>query len=591
VYLASRSRCTDRSTDGSRARTVATVVIAVAVVLGALRIAQAVLIPTALAILLAFVLNPAVAWLERRLGRVLAVALVVAMSWVVVGGTTWAVARHVGSFAQELPQYRDQLKRRLVELRQAAQPHGMDELQTTVDDLLTEIQPPPERPSVRVEPPRPIVLGPELLLTVLASAGLVTLLVVFFLLERQQLRNRLLRLAGHGRLALTTKALEEASQRISRYLLAQATLNATFGLLAGLGLFAIGVPYAAAWGVLVAVLRFVPFLGFWIAALPPLLLSVATSDSWTQPMLVAGLFLALLLTLMFVVEPLVYGQGLGISRVAIVVGVAFWTWLWGPVGLVIATPLTVCLIVLGRHVPELRYLAVLIGDEPVLAPHLRVYQRLLAGDWEEASEFVRTALAAQRLSTVVDDILVPALSVAKEDRTRGALGDDDEGQMLGAMRRLVAELDTSRTAAKADGVSPISMVGYPAAKGFDEQSLALLRLVLEADGTFRMDAVSPDLPSSKVVSIMAERQVSVAVVAALLPDGITQVRQLCGRLRKAAPASKIVVLLLGRRDALPVDHPESRIDDADSVVDSITAAQGEVIRLAQGIRTAAGVTC
>jgi predicted PurR-regulated permease PerM len=213
-----------------------------------------------------------------------------------------------------------------------------------------------------------------------AGAGLVIVLVIFMLIQREDLRNRLIRFVGYGRLTFTTRALEEAGQRISRYLLMQTIINSSFGLAVGLALYLIGVPYAVLWGFFAAVLRFIPYVGPFAAAIMPSALSLAVFEGWPWPILVVGIFVALELSCNMVLEPLLYSESAGVSGVGLLVAVAFWTWLWGPVGLVLATPLTVCVVVLGKYVPGMDFIGVLISDQPAMEPNISYYQRLLAMD-------------------------------------------------------------------------------------------------------------------------------------------------------------------------------------------------------------------
>ena len=572
---------------GRRAASRATVVIALLLTAGALHVAQPILVPVALAILLAFVLSPVVGALERRIGRVTAVALVIVSLWAVVGVVAWTVTSQITSFAQELPHYRAQFRQRVAELRRAPSGRGVSELQATMDELLAEMRPGAESPPPVVVQGTGSSLTLSGLATMFGSAGLITLLLVFMLIERQELRNRLIRLAGHGRLAMTTKAMDEASRRISRYLLSQAVLNLSFGVCAGIGLFALGVPYALVWGVLAAVLRFVPFVGFWIALALPSLFAVATSTGWWQPLLTVALFLALAAACTFGLEPLLYGQSAGVSRVALVVGIALWTWLWGPVGLIIATPLTVCLIVLGRHVPELQYITVLIGHEPVLPPALRVYQRLLAGDHEEATDLVEEYTATHSPHDVYDDVLLPALSEAKADRGRGALSDLDEQLVLRATRRIVRELEESDPSARAEPRGRVPVVAFPVHDGFDELPLRMLKEVL-APIAVDLEIASPELLSSEAVALAMERQAPIAVVGLLQPGGQAQLRYLCKRLRRHSPMLKIVAGSFAGRGASEPQRESLLAAGADIVVTSLFEARDLLVPWVQLAQSTTG---
>ena len=228
----------------------------------------------------------------------------------------------------------------------------------------------------------------------LAATGVVTVLVIFMLFERQDLRDRLIRLVGYRRVTVTTRALDEATARITRYLLMQSIINGSFGLALGIALFLLGIPYAALWGCLAAALRFIPYVGAVTAVLLPTALALAVFPGWSRALLIIAVFLALELTAYMVVEPWLYGQSAGVSPVALLVAVIFWTWLWGSVGLLLATPLTVCLIVLSKHLPSMGFLVLLMGDDPVLEPKARYYQRLLARDQDEAADIVEDYVKA-----------------------------------------------------------------------------------------------------------------------------------------------------------------------------------------------------
>src|SRR6202795_3822513 len=331
---------------------------------------QGVLIPLALTVLLPFLLSPVVGTLQRRgLGRIPAVLMTVLLALSILGGVGWALTRQLVTLADERPRYSLNIQHKIADLRGASKGGSVEKVQKTVEDVVGEIQK-TDKPGVTRQKPVAVALEPPsilarlpTLLQALANAGVVTLLVIFMLLERRELRDRLILLIGYRRVTATTRALDEAGERISRYLLMQSIINGSFGVAVGLGLFLIGVPYAVIWGSLAAALRFIPYVGSSVAAVLTLALSLAVFPEWLQPALVVGLFLVLeLVTNM--VEPLLYGQSAGVSQVALLIAVIFWTWLWGPAGLLLATPLTVCLIVLGKHLPALGFLVVLMGDRP-----------------------------------------------------------------------------------------------------------------------------------------------------------------------------------------------------------------------------------
>ena len=577
-----------RPSDERRGRWSAAGVLALIAAVVALHVGAPVFVPVALAIVFAFVLSPLTGWLERRVGRAIAVAVVVTVAWALLGVLAWGVTQQVMTFARELPAYRDQLRRRIVELRSMARDPGVTQIESTIGDLVQELQPrtPDDAPVVVVKPATPAIVSPGTLFRLGASAGLVTLLVVFFLLERQALRNRIVRLAGRGRLAMTTRALEDASRGISRYLLTQTTLNVTFGIAAGIGLALIGVPYALGWGVLAAILKFIPFVGFWAAMAPPLLLTVATAPGWTQPALVAGLYIALAVGSTFLLEPVLHAQSLGVSRVALVLGLAFWAWLWGPVGLVIATPLTVCLIVLGRHVPELRYIAVLIGDDPALRPHLAFYQRLLAGDVTEASELAEAYRARRGGVAVLDEVVMPAVVVAKADRARGELSDDDVAALARTFARVVRDLDVRQPGAAVDADRRIVVIGCPADDVFDHVALLALETAMPAAPDAAIELVSPELMSSEVVGFVAERRAAIVCVAAVAPGALAPVRYLVKRLRQRVPEVRIVVAAFGAADA-DAERAAIMAVEVDGVGLSLVEARDRLVAMIQFARGAA----
>jgi len=393
------------------------------------------------------------------------------------------------------------------------------------------------------------------LLEPLANAGLVLVLVIFMLLKQRDLRNRLIRLGGFSQLTTTTKALDEAGERISRYLLMQSIINGSFGVAVGLGLFLIGVPYALLWGFLAAVLRFIPYVGPGLATILPSALSVAIFPGWWQPVLVIGLIALLELMNFMVLEPWLYGQSAGVSEVALLVTVAFWTWLWGPVGLLLATPMTVCLSVLSKYIPQLDFLNTLLGDEPALDLPTHYYQRLLARDDDEAAELVETYLQTHAPEEVYDDLLMPALTAAKRDRERDAIMLEDlqfVGQATQAIMDDVALRQSQAAPAAADVVAisdeapvarpvpSIRIVGCPARDEVDALALRMFQHMLDPQ-RYSLEIASVEMLTAEVVSLVEQQGVELICIAALPPGTTTPTRYLCKRLRARFPACKILV--------------------------------------------------
>jgi AI-2E family transporter/B12 binding domain len=406
-----------------------------------------------------------------------------------------------------------------------------------------------------------VVQGPSILwrlpslLEPLASAGLVIVLVIFMLIQYTDLRHRLIRLVGYGRLPIATKALDEIGQRISRYLLMQSIINGSFGSAVGLGLFVIGVPYATLWGFLAAILRFIPYVGPTVAAILPSALSLAVFPGWLQPVLVVGLILVVELVTNSILEPLLYGQTAGVSEVALMVAIAFWTWLWGPVGLLLATPMTVCLAVLGKYVPQLEFISILMGDEPALETHTHYYQRLLAKDHDEAAEIVEEYAKTHALEEVYDDILVPALSAVKQDRERDSLEAEDMHFIVQATRAIIEDMGmhqletltpaappSTSSADEAGAVTPpkIRILGCPAHDEIDELALLMFRQLLDPT-RYELKIASAEMLTAEVVSLVEQQGMGLICIAALPPVATAPIRYLCKRLRARFPELKIVI--------------------------------------------------
>ncbi len=413
-----------------------------------LYLAQAILVPVALAVLLAFLLTPVVTALERYIGRVPAVLAVVVVTFVGLGGAGWVVTQQLGSLVQELPAYRHNIHQKIQDVRGAGKGGSVEALQKTVEDIEAQIAEPPSAGTST----RPVIVQPEQVsglwsfsavvgpfLGPLTTAGLILALVIFMLLEREELRNRLIRLFGHGRLVVTTKAFDEAGRRVSRYLLVQSLVNLVYAIGVAIGLFFIGVPYASLWAALAGALRFIPYVGPTIGAAAPIVVALAALEGWTRPFLVIGLFVGLELFTNLVLEAVLYAGAVGISQVALLIAIAFWSWLWGPLGLLLATPLTVCLAVMGKYVPGLEFVSTLISDEPVLTTDVSYYQRLLARDYAEASDLLERHAATEPAETVYDAVMLPALSYAERDRIEGRLEPDEELAVVEATADLLAE--------------------------------------------------------------------------------------------------------------------------------------------------------
>jgi predicted PurR-regulated permease PerM len=418
--------------DASKALTTFVMIVAI------LYFGRDVLVPVTVAMLLAFVLAPLVNLLGRlRLGRVTSVLLGVTLSLAVILAVGGVIGTQIGDLAGSFPRYAATLEAKVSSIRQfafkrlahlaAGLGEGIDNRRFgQVPDYSPQIAPNPVSP---VEPPSPQPSTPMQLanrfiapvLVPFATAGIVFIVAVFVLLQREDLRDRAIRLVGSDDLHRTTLAIDDAARRLSRYFLIQLSINTVFGIIIGIGLLVIGVPNPALWGILAALLRFVPYLGTPIAAALPMALAAAVEPGWSMVLWTAALFGVLEAFTGQAIEPTVYGLSTGLSPFAVIVAAIFWSWLWGPIGLILSTPLTLCLVVIGRHVHRLDYLDILLGNRAALSPVASFHQRILAGDVDEAQHHAELILTERSLSTYYDEVVIKGLRLASTDALRGAL--------------------------------------------------------------------------------------------------------------------------------------------------------------------------
>ncbi len=452
-----------------------------AIIAGTIYFARPVLIPLALAILLAFALAPIVSALRRlHVGRVSSVLLTTLFAITVIGVLILFIGSQLAHLAADLPRYQHTISEKIGALEQSTKSNGaFDRASTLLQNLNKEIivAPPETAPSVRgvvrafaprqrEVSPVPVVIRPQNatplqiienivrpLLDPLATAGIAIIFVIFILLQKEDLRDRFIWMAGAGDLQRTTTALDDGAERLSRYLLTQTAVNTAFGALIGTGLWLIGVPQPWLWGLVAGIFRFVPYVGVPLAALTPLVLSLAVGDGWSMMLWTAALYVILEPISGQVVEPFLYGRSAGLSPIAIVVAATFWTWAWGPIGLLLSTPLTLCLAVLGRHVERLRFLDVLLGNRPPLAHEESVYLRILSGDPDDAARLAEIYLKDHTLCDYCD-VALKALVLAQGDIERGALDDDRSTDFKVMIEGLIQNLaDHEQIATVADATT------------------------------------------------------------------------------------------------------------------------------------------
>jgi predicted PurR-regulated permease PerM len=417
------------------------------VVVAVLYFTREILVPIALAVLLSFVLAPLVKFLQSlKIPRSLAVIGAVTAALAVALSLATMVMIEGNQLANDLPRYQSTLTDKIHNLRDAIGRAGLLNASSMLKTLDKELksqdggeaplttpslsQSPASRIPIPVEVHQPDPGASETLVAMLTplavpftTTGIVVIFLIFFLFQREDLRNRFIRLAGSDDLERTTAALDDAGRRLGKLFVTQLALNAVFGAVIGLGLAIIGVPSASLWGLLATILRFVPYIGAMLAAALPIALAAAVGSDWTMAIWTIALFAVVELVTGQIVEPLVCGRSAGLSPVAIVVAASFWTWLWGPLGLLLSTPLTLCLVVLARHVERLRFIDVLLGDQPALTPQQAAYQRMLTGDPIEAIEQARSFLKEGTIHDYYDQILLGALRLAQADAALGRLDD------------------------------------------------------------------------------------------------------------------------------------------------------------------------
>ena len=550
-------------------------VLASGLVVGLLYFGRDVIVPIALAILLSFLLAPAVRWLRRlHVGRVAAVTLTVLIAFLAMLGFAAVIVQELSSLAAQIPEYRSNLEAKIRSLPAVVPGGGVfHRLTSLVQELGRELtqsetqiaKSADERSGIgtsAVEPTKPVpveirrpdfeplqivqsIVGP--LLQPLAMAGLVIVFVIMILLEREDLRDRVLRLAGRRDLHRTTVAMDDAARRISRYLLRQLVVNACCGLPIGIGLALIGIPNAVLWGIFAALLRFLPYLGIVIAASFPVVLAVAVDPGWMLLVWVILLFVGIELLVANLLEPWVYAASTGLSSVALIAAATFWTWLWGPIGLLLSTPLTVCLVVLGRHVPQLEFLDVMLGNDPVLTPDETFYQRLLANDPEEAIEQAEEFLREQAVAEFFDEVAIPALVRAQADSDEGVLSAERRLMIREGIRTMLEDLSDDAPADAGAATGPATTGGssgiicVAGRNELDEAAGSLLVHILRSQQSV---AIADALPAQALTSDRSRSSLDHATVICLSlisTQSPVRARYIVRRLSRRAPRARVMV--------------------------------------------------
>lgn len=541
-------------------------------VVASLYAAQPVIVPVTLAALLAFILAGPVTWLEPRIGNGAAVCVVVLVVFAGLGAGAWGLAQQLDGVRQDLPRYRVNLVSKAMDIRRWTRGGAVEEINRTIEGVQQDLGAPPPPPAASAPPAsQSLDSGPTSLFSWLGSvsgaagtAGLVVILVIFMLLERRDLRDRLLTLVGPGHVVLTTRALDEAGHRVARHLTMQTLVNLIYGAIVGTGLWWLGVPYPLVWASLAGVLRFIPYVGPIIGAGAPILVSIAALDGWRGPVLVMTLLLALELFTNMVLETVLYAGAAGVSQVGLLVAVAFWTWLWGPIGLLLAIPLTVCVVVLGKHVPGMSALAVLMSDTPTLAPSEGYYQRVLAHDPGEALELVERRLAADEPRKIYDTVLLPALNQSVLDLAAGLLTRDEQADAVAVMHDLLGE--TAARVRLAEQESPggsvgttgtgseLRVLGIPVHGAVDELALHVLARMVD-DLPIRIE-IGAKLLTSEIADWIEHSGADIVCFADLPPHVSSRTQYLIRRLRKTMPDVRIAVGRWASREFADTDSDD-----------------------------------
>ena len=569
-----------------------------AIIIAGLYFGREIFIPIAIAVLLSFVLGPLVALLRRwHLPRAVAVGTAVVFTLGVVAALATLIGVQVAGLAGDVPRYRSTIERKVEGLRdspvahiagyvanigralhdagngdKAPKPDGEAKPDTRTETMRNPEAKPARPPSdpvlveMRQAQPGALETASTLLSPVmqpLATTGIVFVVLLFVLMQREDLRDRMIRLAGSSDLHRTTVAMDDAARRLSRYFVVQLALNTAFGLVVGIGLYLIGVPNPVLWGIVSAVMRFVPYIGAFLSALFPLALAAAVDPGWDMVIATAILFLVLEPLTGQIVEPMLYGHSTGLSPFAVLISALFWTWLWGPVGLLLSTPLTVCLVVLGRHIDKLEFLDVLFGNRAALTPVENFYQRILADDPEEAQEHAELILQSCSLSAYYDDVVLKGLELAARDAARGVLTLEQKSDIRASVSELVdalaehddrsLETETGSNAGPTAG-SPPGLDAIPpawsrdgavlcvAGRGFiDTPAAAILAQLLTKRGLGTRIVPFGDVSRARIADFHPGTAQVACIVSLAISGEPAHLRRLVDRLRGRMPDVPIVV--------------------------------------------------
>ena len=576
-------------------------------ILAVLYFGKPVLLPISLSVLLAFILNPLVKSLERlRLGRILSVLIASGLAFALIGAAAWALASQVQSLASDLPNHQHNIKRK-IDTFKTSDDSTYSRLTAMFDELFpsdkssfavqSQTSPNDEKQDDEsLQNPEPVFVVREpinapssvdtassILLPIVEPLGicaLVVVLVMFLLIRREDVRYRTISLMGDSALTGTTRLMRDAAERVSKYLLSLLGVNAAFGLWFGLGLYLLDVPYAPLWGFLTLCFRFIPFVGSPASVLFPLLISVASSTGWSQPVYVLIFFGISELVTANIIEPVLFGKTTGLTPIALLVAALFWTWVWGPIGLLLSTPLTVCMVVLGQHIPQLRSLKVLLAEQPVLDAKLQYFQRLLAADEVEGTRVFTEYARSMGREKAFDEVIVPALQWTRRERERESISPEEENFIWKTTQdaiRIVPAADSAepkeQTAEQTKGASQqcLNVYGHPVHHESELIALTMLKELLNTDCDVFLSSTKK-LPS-KVIDEIEAAHPDVVVLVIVPPGGIPQVKFMCNEIRLRCPDTITIVTYLSKID----DYDHLLVDLRTKGASYLTTSLGQTI--------------
>lgn len=578
-----------------------------------LYLGREVLIPVALAILLTFIVTPLVVRIERRVrSRALAVLLATMFVIGLLGGTAVFVGMQFVGLAEQIPGYRQTIVRKVRSIQA-----GPGTVLARVDEMLrrfdTEVSGVPQRPvgestpadaapaATRPDTAMPRVVAPATphtsislpnwstfspILGPLASAAIIVLLLVMMLMSRENIRDRIIRLAGLHQIGFTTQTLEEAGARVGRYLRSQLLINTIYGTSIAIGLFFLGVPNAALCGLVAGVLRFIPILGPWLAAVIPAVLAFVVFDGWQPLITVVSLFAGLEIFTSFVLEPWLYGTSTGLSGVGIILAIIFWSWVWGPVGLVLAVPMTVCVVVFTRHIPHLGALSILLGNEPALSDSMRFYQRLLCRDESEAAAILAATPEGTEPARTLDEIVVPCLVAARSDLQRGLISQEQAAWIGVTAKELTLEWLSDREPAR-PALAPAAphqntVVCIPAHDALDDAGASLVSELLRREGIHASPVSTALLFGEKLAAAQASG-VGLIVVSRVGSATDLYTRRLSKALRKSVASTPVAIVAWAGDPSAPHAPSEPAPAAAITTADALASTNFDAIQLVRSL--------